>query len=134
MALLLKRFWWDKMTFDCKSHCQRYIVCNRANPDRRGGVALQPLGIPEYHGKLLVLITSQIFLKVALVVIHPFLLWFVSLRKWLILFHATRRSLRKIQQIYSLIIVIDYMVFLGSLYLIEILSLLGSFGKNLWES
>ena len=48
MASLLKRFWWDKMTFDCNSHCQRCIVCNRAKPDRRGGVALQPLGILEY--------------------------------------------------------------------------------------
>ena len=50
MASLLKRFWCDKMTFDCKSHCQRCIVCNRAKPDRRGGAALQPLGIPEYMG------------------------------------------------------------------------------------
>jgi hypothetical protein len=58
------------MTFDCKSHCQRCIVCNRAKPDRRGGAALQPLGIPEYHGKLLVLITSRIFLKVAFMVCH----------------------------------------------------------------
>ena len=36
------------MTFDCKSHCQRCIVGNRAKPDRKGGVALQSLGIPEY--------------------------------------------------------------------------------------
>ncbi len=36
------------MTFDCKSHWQRCIVCNRAKPDRRGGAALQPLGILEY--------------------------------------------------------------------------------------
>ena len=36
------------MTFDCKSHWQRCIVCNRAKPNRRGGAALQPLGIPEY--------------------------------------------------------------------------------------
>ena len=36
------------MTFDCKSHCQCCIVCNRAKPDSRGGSALQPLGIPEY--------------------------------------------------------------------------------------
>ncbi len=34
--------------FDFKSHCHRCIVCNRAKPDRRGGVALQPLGIPDY--------------------------------------------------------------------------------------
>ena len=30
------------------SHFQRCIVCNRAKPDRRGGAALQPLGIPKY--------------------------------------------------------------------------------------
>ena len=36
------------MTFDCKSHCQHFIVCNRAKPDRKGGDALQPLGITEY--------------------------------------------------------------------------------------
>jgi hypothetical protein len=40
MASLLKRYWWDKMTFDCKSHCQRCIVCKGATPDRRGGAAL----------------------------------------------------------------------------------------------
>ena len=48
LASLLKRFWWDKMAFDYKSHCQRCIVCNRAKPDRRRGAALQSLGIPEY--------------------------------------------------------------------------------------
>ena len=40
------------MTFDYKSHCQRCIVCNRAKPDRRGGAALQPLGIPEYRREI----------------------------------------------------------------------------------
>jgi hypothetical protein len=48
MTSLLKRFLWDKMTFDCKSHCQRCIVCNKVKPDRRGGADLQPLGIPKY--------------------------------------------------------------------------------------
>ena len=48
MASLLKRFLWDKITFDYKSHCQRYIFCKRAKPDQNGGAALQPLGIPEY--------------------------------------------------------------------------------------
>ena len=36
------------MTFDCNSHCQHCIVCYRAKPDRKGGVALQPLGITEF--------------------------------------------------------------------------------------
>jgi len=47
MAKLLKRFSWDKMTFDCKSNWQRCIVCNRAKLDRKGGAPLQSLGIPE---------------------------------------------------------------------------------------
>ena len=48
MASLLKRFWWDKMTLDCKLYCQHRVVCDRAKPDRRGGDSLQPLEIPEY--------------------------------------------------------------------------------------
>ena len=48
MASLLKQFWWDKMVFDCKLHCQRCIVCNSAKPDHRGGASLQPLGISEH--------------------------------------------------------------------------------------
>ncbi len=28
MASLLRRFWWDKTTFGCKSHCEHYIVCH----------------------------------------------------------------------------------------------------------
>jgi hypothetical protein len=36
------------MMFDCKSHCQRCIVCNKAEHDRKRGAALQPLGIPEF--------------------------------------------------------------------------------------
>ena len=39
MASLLKRYWWDKMTFDCKTYCQHCVVCNRAKPDRRGGAS-----------------------------------------------------------------------------------------------
>jgi hypothetical protein len=48
MASLLKRYWWDTMTFDCKSYCQHCVVCNRGKLDRRGGASLQHLGIPEY--------------------------------------------------------------------------------------
>ncbi len=48
IALLLRRFRWEKMSYDCKSHCQHCVVCKRAKPDRRGGAALQPLGILEY--------------------------------------------------------------------------------------
>jgi hypothetical protein len=52
MASLRKHCGWDKMTFDCKTHCQYCVVCNRAKPDRRGGASLQPLGIPEYQWKI----------------------------------------------------------------------------------
>ena len=48
MASLLKRYWWDKMTFDCNTHCHHCVVCNKAKPYRRGGASLQPLGILEY--------------------------------------------------------------------------------------
>jgi hypothetical protein len=48
MASLLKHVWWDRMMFDCKSHCQRCIFCNRMKPDRKGEATLQPLRIPEY--------------------------------------------------------------------------------------
>ncbi len=48
LATLLKRYWWDKMAFDCKAYCQNCIVCNRANPDRRGASSLHPLGVLEY--------------------------------------------------------------------------------------
>jgi len=50
---LLKRFWWDRMTFGFKSYCQRCIVCNRAKPDRKGGAALQPLGILKYPWEII---------------------------------------------------------------------------------
>ncbi len=36
------------MTFDCKSYCQHCVVCKRAKLDRKGGAALQSLGISEY--------------------------------------------------------------------------------------
>jgi hypothetical protein len=48
MASLVKRYWWDKMTLDCKWYCQHYVICNKAKPDRRGGVSLHPLGISQY--------------------------------------------------------------------------------------
>jgi hypothetical protein len=40
------------MTFDCKSHCQHCVVCKRAKPDRKGGAALQPLGLLDYPWKI----------------------------------------------------------------------------------
>jgi hypothetical protein len=48
LAALLKRYWWDKMAFDCKAYYQNCIVCNRAKSDRRGAASLHPFGVPEY--------------------------------------------------------------------------------------
>jgi hypothetical protein len=134
MATLLKRFWWDMMMFDCKSHCQRCIVCNRAKPDRRGGAALQPLGIPEFPWEIVGIDYVTDLPKAALMVTHLSLLWFAILQKWLTSYHATKRSQQRSQQTCLLIIVIDYMVFLGSLYLIETQNLLVNSGKLLWKS
>jgi hypothetical protein len=134
MASLLKRFWWDKMTFVCISHCQRCIVCNRVKPDRRGGAALQPLGIPEYRWEIVVIDYVTDLPKSGIDGYTSVLSWFVTLRIWLALFHVTRRSHQRSQHMCSLIIVIDYTVFLGSLYLTKILSLLGSYGEHLRES
>ncbi len=27
LATLLKRFWWERMSFDCKAHCSNCVVC-----------------------------------------------------------------------------------------------------------
>ena len=48
MDSLLKRYWCDKTTLDCKLYCQHCVICNRAKTDRKGGASLQPLGIHEY--------------------------------------------------------------------------------------
>jgi hypothetical protein len=87
---LLKRYWWDKMAFDCKAYCQNFIVCNRAKPDRRGASSLHPLGVMNTHGKLLELIMSLVCLGVVHMVTHPYLLWYVILQRWHILFHVIR--------------------------------------------
>ena len=134
MASLLKRFWWDKMTFDCKSHCQRCIVCNRAKPDRRGGAALQPLRIPEHPWEIVGIDYVTDLPKSGTYGYTSVLLWVVTLPKWLISFHVTKRSLQRSPQIYLSVVDIVYMVFLKLLFLTEILSSLGSFGRPLLES
>jgi len=48
LASLLKPFWWERMTFDCKNHCSNCVVYNRAKPSRQGSASLSPLGVPEY--------------------------------------------------------------------------------------
>ena len=32
LATLMKRCWWDRMSFDCKAHCSTCVVCKRAKP------------------------------------------------------------------------------------------------------
>jgi len=54
------------VTFECKLYCQHCVVCKRAKPNRKGGDALQTLGV--LHGKLMELPTSLIFLKEVLMV------------------------------------------------------------------
>ena len=41
------------MTLDSKFYCQYCVICNGAKPDRRGGVSLHPLGIPEYPWEII---------------------------------------------------------------------------------
>jgi len=48
MISLLKRYQWDKIAFNCKLYFRHCVVCKRARPDRKGGVALQPLGVSQY--------------------------------------------------------------------------------------
>jgi hypothetical protein len=52
MASLLKRYWWDKMTLDCKFYCQHCVICYRAKPDRSHRASMQPLGILEYSWEI----------------------------------------------------------------------------------
>jgi hypothetical protein len=48
LATLLKSFWWERMSFDCKTHCSNCVVCNRAKPSRQNFSSLSPLGVPNY--------------------------------------------------------------------------------------
>ncbi len=126
------------MTFDCKLHCQRCIVCNRGKADRRGGVALQPLGIPEYPWEIVGidyvadLPKSGIdgYTSVFIMVSHlTKMTHFTPCHKEIITEESAYLFIN-----HMLSYVIDYMVFLRSLYLIEILSLLGNSGRHSWES
>jgi hypothetical protein len=94
---------------------------------------LQPLGIPEYPWETVGIDYVTDLPQSGIDGYTTFLLWFVTLLKWLTLFHVTRRSLRNSQQIFLLIIVIVYMVSLELLYRTKILSLLESAGKPLWK-
>jgi hypothetical protein len=60
MASLLKRYWWKKMTIECKFNIQHCTVCNRAKPDRsrEGEMLCIPWEFLNTHGKFLDLITS----------------------------------------------------------------------------
>ena len=53
MAPLPKRYWWDKMAFDCKSYCKHCVVYKRATLDSKWGADLQPLGASNYPWEIL---------------------------------------------------------------------------------
>ena len=48
LATLLKRLWWERMSFDCKAHFYTCVVCNRAKQNRQGFSSPSPLGVPNY--------------------------------------------------------------------------------------
>ena len=48
LATLLKRLWWERISFNCKAHCSNCAVYNRAKPSRQCSSSLSPLGIPNY--------------------------------------------------------------------------------------
>ena len=78
MASLLKRYWCDNMTLDCKLYCQNCVICNRAKPDRRGGASLQPFGIPEYPWEIVGIDYVTDLPKSGLYGHTIVLLWFVT--------------------------------------------------------
>jgi hypothetical protein len=53
MAFLLKRFWWDKLTFARKSHCQHRVMCKKAKPGRRGEVLFNPWELFQYPWEII---------------------------------------------------------------------------------
>ena len=44
---LFTRYWLDNMLFYCKLYWHHCMVCKRVEPDRKGGVALQHLDLPQ---------------------------------------------------------------------------------------
>jgi hypothetical protein len=48
LVTLLKWFWWERISFDCKAHCSNCVVCNRAKPSRQGSSSLSSLGVQNY--------------------------------------------------------------------------------------
>jgi hypothetical protein len=78
MTSLLKCYWWDKMTLDCKLYCQHCVICDRAKPIEEVELLCSPWEFLNTLGKLLELITSLTFLKVVDMVTHLILLWFVT--------------------------------------------------------
>jgi hypothetical protein len=47
-ANLLKRFWLERMSFDCKNRDSNCVVCNFAKQRLHGSSSLTPMGVPEY--------------------------------------------------------------------------------------
>jgi hypothetical protein len=64
LATLLKRFCWERMSFDCKAHCSICVVCNRAKPSRQGSSSLRLLWVLLITlGKLLAWILLRTYLR-----------------------------------------------------------------------
>jgi hypothetical protein len=78
MISLLKRYQWDKIAFNCKLYFRHCVVCKRARPDRKGGVALQPLGVSQYPWEIVGIDYVTDLPKIVLMVTHMPLLWFVT--------------------------------------------------------
>jgi hypothetical protein len=73
------------MTLGCKLYCQNCVICNKAKLDRRGGASLHPLGIPEYPWYFFGIdYVTDLIPKSSLYGHTAFLLWFVTLLRWLI--------------------------------------------------
>jgi len=47
LATLLKRCWWERMSFVCKARCSNCVVYNQDNPSRQGSSYSSSLGVPN---------------------------------------------------------------------------------------
>ncbi len=122
------------MTFDCKSHCQHCVMCKRAKPDRKGGAALQPFGILEYPWEIVGIDYDTDLPKsgtygypsIFIMVCHlTKMARFIPCHKDII---AKESADLLISNCYRLHVVPKVIVST------EILNLLESFGRALWES
>jgi len=72
LAALLKRYWWDKMAFDCKAYCYFTFYVIDLNPIEGGLLVCTLWAYLNTLGKLLELIMSQIYQEVLYLVIYQY--------------------------------------------------------------